>query len=356
MSASGRPTVYLHVGTPKSGTTSVQAALDHNRHPLADEGVLYPGESSDQIRGAREVLGQSRSARHWEDLARQARAFSGRSVVISMESLCTAQPRHARRAVRAFGDLDVQVVITARDLARSIPAQWQESTQFRHTWSYRDYLDGVTAARPRRTPAGRSFWRQHDLPQIIRVWARAVGAENITVVTLPQRSEPNLLWRRFAEVVGIDPVRAAVPETRNESLGAASAELMRRVNASIADLGLTMPEYASNCRRVLAKTVLATRSRDEPKLTLPSELQQWAVRRSGRLVDSVRASGVSVAGDLADLQSTGAATSPDTDPEQLPADDVLDAAVHAIVGLVDLRARQQRTRRARRQRQTPTRQ
>ena len=36
--------VYLHVGTPKSGTTYLQRVLDHNRERLAAAGVLVVGE------------------------------------------------------------------------------------------------------------------------------------------------------------------------------------------------------------------------------------------------------------------------------------------------------------------------
>ena len=35
--------VYLHVGLPKTGTTTLQAALDHHVDDLAEQGVLYPG-------------------------------------------------------------------------------------------------------------------------------------------------------------------------------------------------------------------------------------------------------------------------------------------------------------------------
>jgi hypothetical protein len=34
--------VYLHIGTEKTGTTSIQAFLDRNRSRLRSQGVLYP--------------------------------------------------------------------------------------------------------------------------------------------------------------------------------------------------------------------------------------------------------------------------------------------------------------------------
>ncbi|MEZ4433228.1 MAG: hypothetical protein R3F65_12535 [bacterium] len=38
----GRPTLYLHVGTHKTGTSTVQSALHANRQRLAEAGILYP--------------------------------------------------------------------------------------------------------------------------------------------------------------------------------------------------------------------------------------------------------------------------------------------------------------------------
>ena len=45
--------VYLHVGTPKSGTTYLQRVLDHNRERLAAAGVLVVGdEHVDRVHAA----------------------------------------------------------------------------------------------------------------------------------------------------------------------------------------------------------------------------------------------------------------------------------------------------------------
>jgi len=336
-------TVHLHIGAPKSGTTSLQAALAHHRRALADDGVLFPGRQIDQIDAALEVLGHRPDKGRWAAQAQQVRDFTGHAAVISMETLCTGERRDVKRAVRAFGGLDVRVVVTARDLARVIPAQWQESTQFRHTWSYTDYLAGVTAARPRRSPPGRSFWSQHDLARILRTWSKVVGADHVTVVTLPKQSgQPDLLWRRFGEAVGIEASRYELPRTANESLGAASAELMRRVNAKLADADLSPREYARNCRQLLAKTVLAARNRSEPKLSVPGELRGWVAERSEQIATAVAKSGVHVVGDLDDLRSDPASTAPEVDPSRLPADEVLDAAVDAIAGLVQQRVRERR--------------
>ena len=63
----------------------------------------------------------------------------------------------AREVVGSFGDAEVEVVVSARDLARTIPAMWQENIQ---NWgrgvSWDDYLGGVRADDRSRPGPGRS--------------------------------------------------------------------------------------------------------------------------------------------------------------------------------------------------------
>ena len=44
MTAPRQPTLFLHVGTHKTGTSSMQATLHANRQRLAERGVCYPTE------------------------------------------------------------------------------------------------------------------------------------------------------------------------------------------------------------------------------------------------------------------------------------------------------------------------
>jgi len=37
------PTIYLHIGTPKSGTTYLQSRMEANRERAREQGLLWPG-------------------------------------------------------------------------------------------------------------------------------------------------------------------------------------------------------------------------------------------------------------------------------------------------------------------------
>ena len=333
--------VHLHIGEPKTGTTYLQAMLVQHQQQLAADGLLHPGGRIDQVRGAQEMLdrrdeGRGRLTGRWRALAEEIAAFDGPAAVISMESLVRARPQQAERTVTALGVPSVRVVVTLRDLVRVIPAQWQESLQFGHTWTFAEYLDAITSKRPRKSKSGRNFWEQHDTTRILGVWSDVVGTDNVTVVTLPRTSsDPLALWRRFATALDIDAGRYDAVRTANESLGAASAELMRRINLRLGDDSIPRQAYGRVLRDGLSKSILANRRESEARVVLPDQVRPWANRRSEQIVGSIVALGVTVVGDLGDLRSEPVASNATSTPAPVLADEaaVSAAAVDAIIAL-----------------------
>jgi hypothetical protein len=303
--------VHLHIGEPKTGTTYLQAMLFHHQQRLLDAGLLVPGRNLDHIRAGHDILGRARTAgTHstegaWDELAAEIIGHAANHAVVSMEMLTRAGPRQARRAVGAFGpDTDVRVVITARELSRLAPARWQESVQFRKSWSLDDYLSAVLAGgRDRQgSDASRHFWGLHDTPTTVRTWADVAGLDRISVVTLPPSgASPDELWRRFGQAVGLDLAGYGPVEQANASLGAASAELMRRVNEALVETDLGDADHARICRKFLGKTVLPLRKGSEPPIVLPARFAEASRRHSEELVAELEESGVRVVGALADL-------------------------------------------------------
>ena len=325
------PTIHLHIGEPKSGTTYLQAMLDENRKALEAAGLLTPGPR-EQIRAAQDAIRRRSDGELWQALADKLLAWSGPTALVSMETLCRAHPSAVKRAVNAFGDAEVRVHVTARDVLRSLPAQWQQSTQHRKTWTWPEY-SGAVIRGDKHHPATSNFWSQHDLEAMLDRWAKVVGVENVHVVTVPQSgADPQQLWGRFAESLDLPPVELRAVQPSNEALGEVSAELMRRVNQAVEPLELTERQYNQTVRAILARDVLAPRRAAEPKVLPPPEAGPWADRESRRIVDAVSASGAQVIGDLDDLRPIAAEFS---DAAGLPTDsELVDAAVDAVRGLV----------------------
>jgi hypothetical protein len=228
----------------------------------------------------------------------------------------------------------VHVVLTVRNIASLLPAEWQEAVKCRGTIPWEQWLAGVIGAAPAADRRRRAwFWAVHDTLAILQMWSPHIPADHVHVITVPRQASAEVLWARFASVLGIDSTGMGVPPTHvNCSLGLAEAEFLRRMNEALPE---GMPEwfYTRNIKRILAHNVLSARP-PEPRLALPPAQQAWANEQSEILVAVLRDSKYHIVGDLRDLLSlptTGRYAAPvDMPPQQL-----LDAAVRAAAALAD---------------------
>jgi hypothetical protein len=332
-------TVHLHVGTFKTGTSYLQSVLAHSKDELTKAGTLWPGRAwADQVAATKGLLSNrpGKSAA-WDRLVDEVNAWSGPSAIISMESLSMASARAVKRAASSLSDHRVRVILTARDIGRVLPAQWQESVQNGKWWSYRDYLAGVVDGRPG-DRAYDHFWSKHDWAHILRVWSEVAPDAEVVLVTVPPSGSPRgLLWERFCEAADLDPLRFDASRTVNESLGAASAEVIRFVSAALN--GRDSHKQTSRVlKKTLAKAVLNARKSEEPTLILPHSLEEWAQRRTDELVADVKSVPSSLVGDLDDLRPrfAGARSGETEDPSALPVDELMAAAGYGLAAFCEL--------------------
>jgi len=335
--------VFLHVGLPKSGTTYLQAVLAENKGRLGERSrVLYPGRRwYDQVLAARDVLaadphgvGDPKVPGAWQRLTDEISDWDG-DAVVSMEWLGSAQPPQVERMFETLTPAQVHLVVTARDLARTIPAAWQEFMRNWETWTWEEFLAGISSENPRSTPAGNLFWLQQDLGRLLAIWRDVLPPEQMHVVTLPPPgATAGTLWFRFASVLGVDATQFdASGRGSNESLGLESAALMLRLNNVSRTKNLSWPVYDELFKTVLAKEGLSKRRPRESTLEVPLELHDWVRRRTDEHLEAIRAAGVQVVGDLADLQPVYGEHA--LQPAEVSADRMLDAAVEGMVALAD---------------------
>jgi hypothetical protein len=333
-------TVVLHVGVMKSGTTFVQGQLFANRSSLAERDILVLGRKwADQVEAVKDSLrplkgGSLPPDSPWSRMAAEARDWAGTSIV-SMEFLGPAAPDRIRRIVDSLRPARVEVVVTARDLNRSIVALWQETIQNGRWWTWQEYVDGVRAASPGQrarkvSEAGRTFWRQQDLVRICRAWSAA--ADQCTLVTVPHPGASRTeLLDRFARAAGLGDVELRKTGA-NESIGAASTLALREMNELLAGRDLAFPHGAALRKGVLAKQVLAGRRDVEPSIGLP--VHDWVTEASARLVARLRELDLPLVGDWHDLEPVAV---PGVDPADIGADQVAAAAIAGLAGLVETR-------------------
>lgn len=320
--------VVLHVGLMKSGTSYLQRRLDANRALLAERGVLLPGERwRDQMLAVSDVLGRKQQAGkadgRWQALLDQAAAHDG-TVVVSMEFLGPATPDSIARVVGSLAPATVEVVVTLRDLGRTVPAMWQESLQNGGVVPWAEYVGQLAGAR---RPA-RAFWRQQGMGRIAGNWVAEVGPERVALVTVPPPgAEPGLLWERFCDAAGLEARDAAPCEPANTSLDAASAVLLRELNLRLRDDDLPTGEYHRLVKFGLGKRALAGRG----GAPIGFEPSAWLVQRAGEIDERLRATGARVVGDLAELAPVAV---PGIDPGTVPVDERLRAEVEELRDVV----------------------
>jgi hypothetical protein len=334
--------VILHIGEPKTGTTSLQQIMWRNRSELAAQGVVLPGHHpQDHFRASQDLRGIQKLASdpagswtgEWEILARQAQQ-APRVAVISHELFSAADEEQVDHAVRSLLPAEVHVALTVRDMATLLPAEWQETIKHRNTRGWEDWLadviDTESVSDDRRQYW---FWRVHDTLAILELWSRHVPAERVHVIMTPPRgSDQRLLWQRFAALLGVDPDSVDTSRARpNASLGMPETEFLRRLNQA---LPAEVPDwfYMWNVKEAVAHTALAARPADA-RLVLPAEREGWAKEQADALVAGLRGSGHDVIGDLDELLPRPP-VEPHSSPGSQPADRVLDAAVDAAAALV----------------------
>lgn len=335
--------IFLHVATTKTGTTFLQKVMWSHREQMSRQGVLLPGSGSrDHFRAAIDVREEPHLLRDpgaasgaWAGLVAEMADWPG-DAVVSHELFAPATAEQVRRAVGMLGDAEVHVVVTARDLVRQIPAEWQEHLKQRSVLTFPEFVRDLRADLERGpfSPNGYYFWHAQDLCGIVRRWGAAVRSEQVHVVTVPPAgTEPGRLWGRFSGLIGVDGAGFDLARARsNSSVRAEQAELLRRINAVLGErLPLPGP-YPDVVKVLLAHRILA--ERPGTRFGVTGEDHAFAVERSRAMVAGLPELGVDVVGDLEELVPVTGAEDVSGDA-LVPGDAVLDEAVESLASVLE---------------------
>jgi hypothetical protein len=316
-------TVFLHLGLAKTGTTSIQAALEQSQERYAAHGLCLPGgRHHAQRRAAYDLVGRriegdrGSVAGSFRQLVEAVDRCDTPRAVVSEELLALAQPRHVRRLGRALGAHQLEVVIGVRDLGRTLLSGWQQEVVNAQTFGWRTFADAVRDPDRGAVRAGVAFWLRHDVLRVLDTWERLVPRDRVHLVTLPPPGSPGeVLLDRFADAVGLPAdVLRLDGSPRNTSLGPVELEVVRRLNLGLGDL--PRRQYLAVVERGIRPGLQRPGVR---ALALPPEDLGWVAERSAELVDRLRERGYQVHGDLEELRTPAS-----------PSSDVSHAAVRRI--------------------------
>jgi hypothetical protein len=226
---------------------------------------------------------------------------------------------------------ELHIVITARDVARQVPADWQETVKNGYRFDYGRYVDDLVRDDP-----STFFWQMQDIPAIAERWCRGVPPERVHVITVPgSGAAPDELWRRFCSVLGVDPdVFRGVERPTNTSMGVAGTEFIRQIPEFVGDGPPITPEFRHPLIKILLAQKIIAQHEDIP-IGLQAAHRDWFIEKSVGYVDYIKRHKFDVVGDLDSLISRA---------EQLPdhvtptAAQVVDAGITGIIGLIEERA------------------
>ena len=330
--------LVLHIGAMKSGTSFIQNVLSAHKEEIEREhGLLFPGRRwRNQVSAVYDLIETGGRKQQpmapdgpWRRIADEINAWDG-DAVFSMEFLGPRSVEKIRLIQDSFPDTDLQVVLTGRDLARSIPAMWQESVQNAATVTWPEFLGAVQAERRNVVGPGRWFWNHQSLAEMAQRWSQQVGRDHFTFITVPPAgADPGLLWERFADVAGLAGSTYSLDVRANPSIGAASAMVMRELNLALAGDELTRSQYHNLVKHGIAKRGLAHRARQEPRLGLD---EAWVFERGRAEVAALKTLDLRVVGDLDELEPKPV---PGVHTDDIGVDEELAAAIDALAIAVE---------------------
>ena len=312
--------VVIHIGLMKSGTTFLQGRLNANREELAEQGVLFPGPTwRRHVNAVADFMGaKERQPGSWESLREEINDHPG-TAVVSMEYLAMLGPRKIPWLAESFESADLRIVIGVRDLGRSVPAMWQEVVKNRQTWTCAEYVDSIRTD----GESGKRFWRQQHSGRIVTRWTKSLTPDQVYVVTLPPPDAPSeTLWNRFCEVAGIESASWREAPRSNESLGAASALVVRELNLRTSDL--TLQGYKRRVKAV-AKYLMPAHRQEEDAIGFV--VPEWLRQESEDIRAQIERSGAHIVGALDELTPLDV---PGVDPDSVDVAAQLEAALAAL--------------------------
>jgi hypothetical protein len=240
-----RPELVLHIGSGKTGTSSIQFLLGSNRRRLAEHGWLYPSVASDDwhrhtrfglfVQSDERVVDEHawRREQHATPAAFR-KAFqrqlvteirkSGLSRVLLSDEALYGSPEEALRRLRRFTDRAagrVRVLVYLRRQDDHLISRYQQVVKVGETRRLAERTREVDFSSP------------YDYHSRLSTWRRVVAPTEFVVRRFePDRFVEGSLYQDFLDAAGLD-IRASdlePVELRNESLDAEAVEFLRLLN------------------------------------------------------------------------------------------------------------------------------
>ena len=243
-------TIYLHIGTPKTGTSSLQSFLHVNRNELYQQGYLVPkclgfpnhisladscrggfkNDALNYLLGVHSVDEWNRfTERNWDNLVSEISALPNHDVILSSEVFYGAlhsfeQREMLRLRLENCGCKSIKVILYLREQADFVASYYSTDINF---W-------GSIEINPPR-PSNPNFSTICDYRSNIIGWSEVYGEENLDIRLFPSKLQ--------ATYSVIDDFMERLPNVKrslfrdvprqNQSISSYGLTVIRRVNEEL---------------------------------------------------------------------------------------------------------------------------
>ncbi|MBN2048086.1 MAG: hypothetical protein JW750_09605 [Anaerolineaceae bacterium] len=241
-------TIYLHIGTHKTATTTIQAGCVENRAALREAGWHYP-ETGMYLYGQHNIAWEFARDRKqawnhvtewvafrpdWGGIAQlqeEVRQTGAPNVIVSSEDFDGLEPDRIMGLRQAFGDDQVEIIIYLREQYSLFQSAWAQFVKAGFvTDAFPVWVEKMLASGPEVLHYFGNYF------EFLQDWAAAFGKEHIHVQEFSKTSIQGHIFHDFLRACDVPSVeRFPIPANKNISPGFKVLEITRRLNSQCAD-------------------------------------------------------------------------------------------------------------------------
>jgi hypothetical protein len=316
VAANGPTEILIHIGPPKTASTTAQRLLNERSEELARAGVRVITKHRDAVTDLigydylrMAAVGPTGS---WPALQQAATSAHGERVIISNELLAWLNDAEVSEATDALGRDRVRVIFSMRSLPALVASYWHEFVTRGGSISLSEWChtlistDGQTGDL---SDSSIRFWQSEDSALLARRWANVLGSDRVTCVYVAE-GNPKLTLTRITDAFGISADQSEAPvRIENQSASQQALEALQQFNQLVERFRIPY-RFRHALARYAREQLEARGAYVGPKPRVPEEfLAAFSVRQE-RMVRELQATGVRVVGEESDLTVAAREASP----------------------------------------------
>lgn len=222
---SGPREIILHIGPPKTATTTIQYALEQSKLALEQADVMAV---TGHYRVSYQLMHEQSASRpadavdHWTPFVKQITEARAERVIFSNELIAYLEGKTVSKIAEALGPTRLRVVIGIRSITEVIPSSWQQSLKHGSTVGYEEFLKALLGptlgSSASAIKQAREFRIAQDTAALAARWSAVLGADRVTGFAVSGR-DPMGTVHRAADALGISGLLDGnMPREQNQGL------------------------------------------------------------------------------------------------------------------------------------------